>query len=68
MDVLEDRYLSGARETLDEAFQLLRDSLAPGCTHLEIALELLKNVLAFGEAKRKTSMEKLQMVLKASEI
>jgi hypothetical protein len=67
MDVVENRNLLGARRTLDEAFQLSKDSLAPGRTHLENALKLFEHVLSFGEAKRKTSVEKLQMVLEGLE-
>ena len=63
MDTLEDRNLPGARATLDEAYELSKESVGPHSTHLGIALKLLENVLALGEAKKKTAVEKLQMAL-----
>ena len=63
MDALENRNLPGARATLDEAYELSKDSIGPHSTHLGIALKLLENVLALGEAKKKTAVEKLQMAL-----
>lgn len=63
MDALEDRNLPGARATLEEAFELSKGSVGPHSTHLGIALKLLENVLALGEAKKKTAVEKLQMAL-----
>lgn len=63
MDALEDRNLPGARATLEEAFELSKGSVGPHSTHLGIALKLLENVLALGEAKKKTAVEKLQIAL-----
>ena len=63
IDNMEKRNLPGARATLDEAHELSKQSVGHLDTHVGLALKILETVLALGEAKRKTAMEKLQLVM-----